>query len=107
MVGFVLAGPLFQLLGPTAFLLNALVYGASFAIYRFGVPEGRGAGARRPRRTTPRRACGATCRILRGSHVWLLAPTWIAINATLGLFTSQTLFQLVREPEPRSSPTSS
>jgi predicted MFS family arabinose efflux permease len=33
--------------------------------------------------------------------VWLLAPTWIAINATLGLFTSQTLFQLVREPEAR------
>jgi predicted MFS family arabinose efflux permease len=40
-------------------------------------------------------------RILRGSHVWLLAPTWIAINATLGLFTSQTLFQLVREPKPQ------
>jgi predicted MFS family arabinose efflux permease len=33
--------------------------------------------------------------------VWLLAPTWIAINATLGLYTSQTLFQLVREPDLR------
>ena len=33
--------------------------------------------------------------------MWLLAPTWIAINATLGLFTSQTLFQLVREPAPQ------
>jgi MFS family permease len=33
--------------------------------------------------------------------VWLLAPTWIALNAGLGLYTSQTLFQLVRTPDPR------
>ena len=39
---------------------------------------------------------GRYAAILRGSHVWLLAPTWIAINAMLGLFTSQTLFQLVQ-----------
>jgi MFS family permease len=34
--------------------------------------------------------------ILRSSHIWLLAPTWIAINATLSLYTSATLFQLVK-----------
>ena len=100
MVGFVLAGPLFQLFGPTAFLLNALVYGASFLIYRFGVPkdaEPEPAG----RSHDPEEGLRRYARILRGSHVWLLAPTWIAINATLGLYTSQTLFQLVREPNPR------
>ena len=37
-------------------------------------------------------------RLLRRSRVWLLAPTWIALNAGLGLYTSQTLFQLVRSP---------
>jgi predicted MFS family arabinose efflux permease len=32
--------------------------------------------------------------------VWLLAPTWIAINAALGLYASQSLFTLVRTPNP-------
>ncbi len=99
MVGFVLAGPLFQAFGPTAFLLNALVYGVSFLIYRFGVPrdaEPEPAG----RSHDPEEGLRRYVRILRGSHVWLLAPTWIAINATLGLFTSQTLFQMVRTPDP-------
>ena len=27
------------------------------------------------------------------SHVWLLAPTWIAVNAAIGLWFSQSLFQ--------------
>src|SRR5512141_2917507 len=35
--GFVVAGPLFDLLGPPAFFLNALLYLLSFAIYRYGV----------------------------------------------------------------------
>lgn len=98
MAGFVLAGPLFELLGPGAFLVNAVLYGVSLAIYRFGVPahaEPEPEGGRR------RVELGRYWRILTGSHVWLLAPTWIAINATLGLYTSQTLFQLVREPDPR------
>ncbi len=100
MAGFVIAGPLFRALGPTAFLLNALVYGVSFLIYRYGVPAHAepepAAHAHDPGEGTRR-----YLRILRGSHVWLLAPTWIAINATLGLYTSQTLFQLVRTPDPR------
>jgi MFS family permease len=41
--------------------------------------------------------------ILGRSHVWLLAPTWVAINAVLGLFTTQTIFQLVRTPDPKFS----
>ena len=39
MFGFVVGGLLFQALGPTAFLANALVYVVSFLIYRYGVPE--------------------------------------------------------------------
>jgi MFS family permease len=100
MTGFVVAGPLFKALGPVAFLANALVYIASFLIYRYGVPphaEPQPAGAAHD----PAEGLRRYLRILRGSHVWLLAPTWIAINATLGLYTSQTLFQLVRAPDPR------
>ena len=31
--------------------------------------------------------------LLRTSHVWLLAPTWIAVNASIGLWFSQSIFQ--------------
>ncbi len=100
MTGFVIAGPLFAALGPAAFLLNAAVYMVSFLIYRYGVPrdaEPEPAAAAHD----PAEGLRRYVRIIRGSHVWLLAPTWIAINATLGLYTSQTLFQLVRSPDPR------
>jgi predicted MFS family arabinose efflux permease len=39
--------------------------------------------------------------LIRSSHVWLLAPTWIAINAAIGLYATQTLFALVLERQPR------
>jgi MFS family permease len=100
MLGFVVAGPLFAAFGPVAFLANAALYGVSFAIYKLGVPE-HAEPEPAARGHDPEEGLHRYLRILRGSHVWLLAPTWIAINATLGLYTSQTLFQLVREPDPR------
>jgi MFS family permease len=100
MFGFVVGGLLFEALGPTAFLANALVYLLSFLIYRYGVPE-HAEPEPAARSHDPEEGLRRYIRILRGSHVWLLAPTWSAINATLGLFTSQTLFQLVREPSPQ------
>jgi len=81
-----------------AFLLNAGFYVGSLLIYRYGIRapaaekaalEGEHAGWRR------------YATILTSSHVWVLAPTWIAINAALGLWTTQSLFQLIREPDPR------
>jgi MFS family permease len=96
--GVVAAGPLYDLIGRPAFLLNALVYGLSFLIYRFGVAEPPEAEAAR---RAPHPGYGRYVAILRSSHIWLLAPTWIAINAALGLYTSQTLFQLVKDPDPR------
>jgi MFS family permease len=103
MLGFVLAGPGFTLLGPGVFLLNAVLYGVSFAIYYLGVPKGAEPPPHPERGVRGMAALRRYGRILVGSHVWLLAPTWIAINATLGLFTSATLFQLVRTPDPRFS----
>jgi MFS family permease len=99
--GFVVAGVLYQGAGPIpalgrdAFLLNAGIYALSFAIYRWGVTA--------PDRPTDRRRIGIAryLEILRSSHVWLLAPTWIAINAALGVWTSQSIFQLVNEARPR------
>ena len=104
-VGFVAAPLLFAALGPTAFFLNALVYGVSFLIYRYGVedrqgPERAERAARRVAAAEPRAGnvrqrmdLGRYVELLSSSHVWLLAPTWIAVNASIGLWFSQALFQ--------------
>jgi len=108
--GFAVAGPLFQVMGPVAFLLNGAMYAVSLVIYRWGVDRNLDAkpghaedvaaiaAGRQPEPTWHRYR-----RILTQSHVWLIAPTWVAINAVLGLFTTQTIFQLVKEPDPQFS----
>lgn len=110
-VGAVAAGPLFEILGRGAFVANAVVYAASFAIYRFGVTPVRtdmealadaaelpvSSGEIRPSQFS----FGRYARLLATSGVWLLAPTWIALNAIIGAWTTQSVFQLVREnPDP-------
>ncbi len=97
--GIVAGGLLYTLIGPLGFFVNAAIYAGSWAIYRFGVRDPR--ADRAQDRPPARRAhLGRYLQILRGSHVWLLAPTWIAVNAALGTWTSQSLFQLVRRAPP-------
>lgn len=101
LAGFAAAGPLFTLFGPEAFLLNGLVYVVSLLIYRYGVDRTLEASMEASHATGGSRIDFSRYRrILGQTHVWLLAPTWIAINAVLGLFTTQTIFQLVRQPDP-------
>jgi MFS family permease len=69
--GFIVAPTLFATLGANAFYLNAVVYGLSFLIV----------GVQR------------YFALIRSSHVLVLAPTWIALNASIGLWFSQSLFQ--------------
>ncbi|HEY6609004.1 MAG TPA: MFS transporter [Candidatus Limnocylindria bacterium] len=110
-VGAVVAGPLFEALGRGAFVANAVVYAVSFAIYRYGVRPLEGdehaieeaaehpasSGELRPQQMGLRRY-GV---LLATPAVWLLAPTWIALNAIIGAWLSQSIFQLVREnPDP-------
>ncbi|TAM56892.1 MAG: MFS transporter [Chloroflexota bacterium] len=97
-LGLVFAGFLYRLIGPVGFLLNALIYGGSYLIFRFGVADPAEEAATR---TAPHYGWRRYLSILSTSHVWLLAPTWIAVNAALGLWTSQSIFQLVRRPAPR------
>jgi MFS family permease len=113
--GFILAPKLFEALGPQAFLLNAVFYGGSLAIYFFGVKDvaGEGKNAKKAsgngaaekvtvgeivaqEQTTLRRYI----ELVTHAHVWLLAPTWIAVNAAIGLWFSQSLFQFQRR-DPR------
>jgi MFS family permease len=90
-VGFIVAPKLFEAIGPTAFFLNAGVYGISFLIYRLGVADGQG---EREAVASSHVDLGRYLQLVRSAHVLLLAPTWIAVNASIGLWFSQSLFQL-------------
>jgi MFS family permease len=90
--GFIAAPTLFQLLGPGAFFLNAVLYMGSFAIYRaVSDPAGEEEALARQHVTL-----GRYVALIRQSRVWLLAPAWIAVNASIGLWFSQSLFQLAK-----------
>ncbi len=97
-VGLVIAPLLFAALGPAAFFLNALVYGVSYLIYRYGVEDRQGVerAERAARADRPRMDLGRYAALLRTSHVWLLAPTWIAVNAAIGVWFSQAIFNFSR-----------
>jgi DHA1 family multidrug resistance protein-like MFS transporter len=87
--GFAVAPVLFAALGPAAFFLNAVVYGLSFVIFwTVKDPAGEAAALR-----APHVGFGRYLTLLRSAHVWLLAPTWIAVNASIGLWFSQSIFQ--------------
>jgi MFS family permease len=106
-IGAVIAGPLFEVLGRGAFIVNAAIYLGSLAIYRYGVQAAPSdvaaleAAEERPissGEVRPQSFDLARYRRLLGtSNVWLLAPTWIALNAVIGAWTTQSVFQLVRE----------
>lgn len=113
-LGLVAAGGLWALLDRNAFYLNAVLYGVSFLIYRYGVKDEGVAAAKAEEVTTETEELGAggVAALSRGFDlaryrgvlanpaVWLLAPTWIAVNAFIGAWTSQSIFQLVNEPRP-------
>ncbi len=96
--GIAVAGPMWNAFGPISFFMNAGIYVVSLLIYRYGVqaPDAPAGPHHRPDYGLRRYLS-----LLTRSHIWLLAPTWIAINAALGLYTSQTLFQLAKAPDPR------
>lgn len=95
-LGLVAAGAVWELLDRNGFFLNAALYGVSFLIYRYGVTDDRAPVAGE----TDRGGWHRYGALLVSRSVWLLAPTWIAINAFIGAWTSQSIFQLVNEPPP-------
>jgi MFS family permease len=91
-LGFAVAPIAFEVLGPTAFFANAVMYGVSFAIFwTVKDPAGEEAALRAPHVGFAR-----YLDLVRSSHVWLLAPTWIAVNASIGLWFSQSIFQFAQ-----------
>jgi DHA1 family multidrug resistance protein-like MFS transporter len=92
-VGAILGVKLFELVGPVAFFLNAAIYAVSFLIYWRGVKDPSGEVQMAQSEHVGVRRYVA---LIRASHVWLLAPTWIAVNAAIGVWLSQSLFQLAK-----------
>ena len=90
--GFAVAPVAFATFGPTAFLLNAVVYGVSFVIFwTVKDPAGESTAIKAPHVGLRRYV-----ELTRSAHVWLLAPTWIAVNASIGLWFSQSIFQFAQ-----------
>lgn len=95
-VGPALGGVMFHFIGPPAFFLNCGFYLVALGLYAYGVTE---------MRATPAAVAAAAAaepasdwrrfgRVLTDRRVLLFAPTWIAINAVLGLWRSQGPFLL-------------
>ncbi|MGH2445385.1 MAG: MFS transporter, partial [Candidatus Limnocylindria bacterium] len=111
-IGLVAAGGLWELLDRNAFYLNAAFYGVSILIYRYGVTESSAGGVAEAHAEADEIGAGGVAAVSRGfdlsryrrvvssASVWLLAPTWIAVNAFIGAWTSQSIFQLVNDPLP-------
>lgn len=89
--GGVAAGFLWDSVGRTAFFLNAGMYAVSFLIYTYGI---RDPGKAPARGEAARHGMQRYLHLLSRSHVLLLAPTWIALNAAIGTLSFQTVFQL-------------
>ena len=97
-LGAIVGGKLFEFfdnlgIGAAAFYLTAVIYGVSFLIYRFGVKDPAG---EKEAMAGGHVRVGRYLELIGTSHVWLLAPTWIAINAAIGVWLSQSLFQLAK-----------
>jgi MFS family permease len=90
--GFALAPLLFAAIGPWGFLVNAAVYGVSFLIFWTVTDPAGEAGSRQ----TQHVGMARYLHLLGSAHVWLLAPTWIAVNASIGLWFSQSIFQFAQ-----------
>jgi MFS family permease len=91
-LGFAVAPIAFAIFGPVAFFLNAVMYGVSFAIFwTVEDPAGEKEAVR-----APHVGFGRYLDLIRTSHVWLLAPTWIAVNASIGLWFGSSIFQFTR-----------
>jgi MFS family permease len=89
-IGFIVAPKLFDAIHEQAFLLNAGLYLIALLIFWFGVSDVEG----EPEAiASPHVGFSRYLRLVQSAHVLLLAPTWIAVNASIGLWFSQSLFQ--------------
>jgi MFS family permease len=85
--GYVLAGPLWDLLGHAAFLLVTAIYGLSLVAFAVMRDPHAGHALDRPH--------GSPWRVLRRRAVLRFAPAWLAVNTIVGAWSTHSSFQLV------------
>jgi len=93
-VGPALAGVLWENFGRPAFFVNCVSYAVALCLYAYGVhevPRNRVADIEAPKevRTRATSEVSRYLRIATNRKVLLFAPTWLAINAILGLWALQ------------------
>jgi MFS family permease len=93
-VGPALAGVLWERFGRPAFFLNCVFYAVALALYAYGVhevPRDRQADIQAPVAVRKKTVSEVSryLRIATNRRVLLFAPTWLAINAILGLWALQ------------------
>jgi MFS family permease len=89
-VGPALAGVLWEQFGRPAFFLNCGSYVVALLLYAYGVSEvPRGIAAEAAAHASKRLSLHRYLSIATSRSVLLFAPTWLAINAILGLWVSQ------------------
>jgi MFS family permease len=91
-VGPALSGILWDALGRPAFFLNCGLYLVALALYAYGVsevPRDKAAELSARHDASATGEIGRYWRIATSRSVLLFAPTWLAINAVLGLWANQ------------------
>ncbi len=89
-LGPALSGILWEAFERPAFFLNCLIYLVAFALYWYGVTEVPREVADAAQAQTRRRISVARyVKIATSRSVMLFAPTWLAINAVIGIWASQ------------------
>jgi MFS family permease len=93
-VGPALAGILWDSFGRPAFFINCIFYAVAFGLYAYGVhevPRERRADIDAPssKKSEVGPAVSRYLRMATNRKVLLFAPTWLAINAILGLWALQ------------------
>ena len=84
--GTALAGPLWEIFGANSFFINGAIYMVALALFAYGVKDQHS----RPKHATENRL-KRYAQLFSQRGILLFVPTWVAINAIVGVWVPQGL----------------
>ncbi len=87
--GTALAGPLWEIFGANSFFINGAIYMVALALFAYGVKDQHS----RPTHATESRL-KRYAQLFSQRGILLFVPTWVAINAIVGVWVPQGLYLL-------------